>query len=47
MDSYEIPNRIRQQVILRDGFEVFPFSSRPARGQDLDHTSPYRRGARG
>ncbi len=42
VDAYEIPARIREQVALRDGFEVFPFSSRK---QDLDHTTPpYRPG---
>jgi len=47
VDSYEIPDRIRRQVVLRDQFEVFPFSSRSARRQDLDHTDPYRTGRRG
>jgi hypothetical protein len=41
VDSYEIPDRIRRQVLLRDQVEIFPFSSRPARHQDLDHTRPY------
>ena len=45
VDCYEIPARIRRQVVLRDAFEVFPWSSRPARSQDLDHTIPYRRDA--
>ena len=44
VDSYDIPERIRRQVLLRDGFEVFPYSSRPARAKDLDHTVPYRPG---
>ena len=43
-DAYEIPDPIRRQILLRDTFEVFPFSSRPARGTDLDHTRPYRAG---
>jgi len=46
VDSYEIPDRIRQQVLLRDTFEVFPSSSRPARNKDLDHTQPFRSGGR-
>lgn len=46
-DAYEIPERIRRQVLLRDQVEVFPFSSRSARGADLDHTQPYRPGRRG
>jgi hypothetical protein len=44
VDQYEIPSRIRQQVILRDRNEVFPYSSREARHQDLDHVEPYRPG---
>lgn len=44
VDAYEIPKRIREQVILRDHVEVFPFSSRPARNQQLDHTVAYRKG---
>jgi hypothetical protein len=44
VDSYEIPEAIRRQVLLRDTWEIFPYSSRPARHQDLDHTVPYRRG---
>ena len=47
VDSYEIPQQVRRQVILRDGHEVFPFSARPARSQDLDHTAPYREGVPG
>jgi 5-methylcytosine-specific restriction endonuclease McrA len=45
-DSYEIPDPIRRQVLLRDTFEVFPFSSRPPRAADLDHTVPYSPGGR-
>jgi hypothetical protein len=41
VDSYEIPDRIRRQVVLRDPVEVFPFSSRSPRSQDLDHTVPF------
>jgi hypothetical protein len=40
-DSYEIPDPIRRQVVLRDRVEVFPFSARTARTQDLDHTRPF------
>ena len=46
VDAYEIPARIREQVALRDSFEVFPSSSRPSRKQDFDHTIPYRPGGR-
>jgi len=47
VDSYEIPRLQGEQVVLRDRFEVFPFSSRDARGLDMDHTSPYRSGIPG
>lgn len=46
VDAYEIPARIREQVALRDSFEVFPYSSRTGRKQDLDHTIPYRPGGK-
>ena len=45
VDAYEIPKRIREEVIIRDRVEIFPFSSREARRQDLDHTTPFERGA--
>ena len=35
--AYEMPDRIREFVILRDGTCVFPWCSRPARGCDVDH----------
>jgi hypothetical protein len=44
VDAYEIPEPIRRQVLQRDLFEVFPYSSRPGRDGDLDHTIAYRRG---
>jgi hypothetical protein len=44
VDAYEIPEAIRRQVLLRDTYEVFPYSSRTARAGDLDHTDPYRPG---
>ncbi|WP_429625414.1 hypothetical protein, partial [Staphylococcus aureus] len=47
VDAYEILARIREQVALRDGFEVFPFSSRTSRKQDLDHTTPLPTGRHG
>ena len=45
-DAYEIPDPIRRQVLLRDSYEIFPYSSRTARTADLDHTIPYRAGAK-
>ncbi len=47
VDCYEIPERTRETVVLRDVCEVFPYSSRTARRLDLDHTQPYRAGAAG
>jgi hypothetical protein len=46
VDSYEIPDPIRRQVLLRDTYEVFPYSSRTPRAADLDHTVPYRPGGK-
>ena len=35
--GYEVPARIRQQIILRDRTCVHPWCTRPARGCDVDH----------
>jgi hypothetical protein len=35
--AYEVPDRLREQVLLRDRTCVFPWCSRPARGCDVDH----------
>ena len=47
VDGYEIPRRHNEHVVLRDRYEVFPFSTRDARGLDMDHTHPYRVGVSG
>jgi 5-methylcytosine-specific restriction endonuclease McrA len=39
--GYEIPDRIRDHVVLRDRTCVFPFCGRPARGCDVDHVIEY------
>ena len=39
--GYAIPDRIREHVILRDRTCVFPWCTRPARGCDVDHITPY------
>jgi 5-methylcytosine-specific restriction endonuclease McrA len=39
--TYEVPDRIREQVILRDRTCVFPWCTRPARGCDIDHVIPH------
>ena len=44
VESYEIPDRIRRHVTLRNPIEVFPFSSKSSANCDLDHTRPYRHG---
>jgi hypothetical protein len=41
VDAYEIPHRHREAVVLRTPAEVFPFSTAPARGAQIDHTDPY------
>ncbi|WP_207210448.1 HNH endonuclease signature motif containing protein [Nocardioides zhouii] len=35
--AYEIPDRIREQIMLRDRTCVFPWCTRPARRCDVDH----------
>jgi hypothetical protein len=35
--AYEVPDRIRELVILRDRTCVFPWCTRPARRSDVDH----------
>ncbi len=37
VDAYEVPHRLREQAILRDGTCVFPWCTRPARSCDCDH----------
>lgn len=47
VDAYEVPERMRELVGVRDRYDVFPYSSREARGLDLDHTVAYVEGAPG
>ncbi|KAB2812552.1 HNH endonuclease [Pimelobacter simplex] len=42
--AYEIPDRHRQQVDLRDHTCRFPHCNRPATRCDLDHATPHHRG---
>ncbi|WP_182376884.1 HNH endonuclease signature motif containing protein [Nocardioides sp. WS12] len=44
VDSYEIPDRIRRRVELRDHTCRFPWCSRPAAKCDLDHVVPHNKG---
>ncbi|MGV8848644.1 MAG: hypothetical protein ACOH16_03770 [Propionibacteriaceae bacterium] len=41
VDSYEIPDRIREAVTWRSPIDVFPYGTRASQGLDLDHTIPY------
>jgi len=34
VDAYEVTGRLREQVVVRDVFDVFPFGQQPARGCD-------------
>jgi hypothetical protein len=40
-DAYAVPDRIREQVVLRDRTCVFPWCTRPARRADVDHVIPH------
>jgi hypothetical protein len=42
--GYDIPDRIRDHIILRDRTCVFPWCTRPARSADIDHIEPYEAG---
>ena len=44
VDSYEIPDRIRNAVTSRSPVDAFPFGTLPAARCDLDHTEPYHHG---
>ena len=41
IDSYQIPARLREQVLLRTPADVFPYAAAVSRRIDLDHTTPY------
>ncbi len=41
VDQWEIPDRLRSQIIERDGHCVFPHCNRPARSGDIDHLTRY------
>ena len=44
IDAYEIPDRMREQVVLAHPYEIFPWGTRRARHTDLDHTIPWHHG---
>ena len=47
VEAYEIPDRLRDQAILRDHTCVFPWCTRPARTADIDHVVPWDTGPGG
>jgi hypothetical protein len=47
VDQWEIPDRLRRQIIERDGTCRFPHCNRPAHAGDLDHITPYDTGPDG
>lgn len=44
LDAYEIPDRLRERVVLRDRHCAFPYCTRPAESCDLDHATPHAHG---
>ncbi|WOQ17696.1 HNH endonuclease signature motif containing protein [Raineyella sp. W15-4] len=44
VDAYEVPDRIREQLILAQPVEVAPYATLTARHTDIDHTIPSARG---
>ncbi len=44
VDAYEIPDRMREQLVLAQPVEVVPYGTVAARRADLDHTVPWDRG---
>lgn len=47
VDAYQIPDRMRMALQLREETSVFPYSSRRSWSCDLDHTEPFRFGSPG
>lgn len=41
VDSYEIPDRMRENRLLRSLADTFPWGTSLSRSQDIDHTVPY------
>ena len=44
VEGYEVPDRLREQTMLRDHTCVFPWCTRSARRTDADHVIPYAEG---
>jgi hypothetical protein len=41
VDAYEIPSSLREQILLRNPADVFPYAAAVSRSIDIDHTIPY------
>jgi hypothetical protein len=41
LDAYEIPAGLREQILLRNPADVFPYAAAVSRAIDVDHTIPY------
>jgi hypothetical protein len=41
VDSYEIPASLREQLLLRNPADVFPYAATITQSTDIDHTIPY------
>jgi len=41
VDAYEIPATLREQLLLRNPADVFPYAAAVSRSIDVDHTIPY------
>ena len=41
VDAYEIPASLREQLLLRNPADVFPYAAAVTRSIDVDHTIPY------
>ena len=44
VDAYEVPDRLAEQALLRDGSCVFPWCTRAARACDCDHVIAHAEG---
>jgi hypothetical protein len=42
VDGYEVPDAMREALVMRTPADVFPYSGCTSRRMDLDHTEPYR-----
>ena len=42
VDGYQIPDRLREAIQVRDPVDVFPYATNTSRHRQIDHTIPYR-----